>query len=68
MKKKNYLSLILVIFFININFSNAAVQNKIIATVNNEIITSYELKNKIMTFLILNKKEINQENFLLLKI
>ena len=62
MKKKNYLSLILVIFFININFSNAAIQNKIIATVNNEIITSYELKNKIMTFLILNKKEINQEN------
>jgi len=63
MKKKNYLQLILfLIFFIKFNFSNAAIQNKIIATINNEIVTSYELKNKIMTTLILNKKEINQVN------
>ena len=44
------------------SYTNASIQNKIIATVNNEIITSYELKNKIMTFLILNKVEVNQEN------
>lgn len=44
------------------SYTNASIQNKIIATVNNEIVTSYELKNKIMTFLILNKVEVNQEN------
>ena len=62
MKKKKYLLLILLIFFFKINYTNASIQNKIIATVNNEIVTSYELKNKIMTFLILNKVEVNQEN------
>ena len=62
MKKKKYLLLILLIFFFKISYTNASIQNKIIATVNNEIVTSYELKNKIMTFLILNKVEVNQEN------
>ena len=62
MKKKKYLLLILLIFFFKISYTNASIQNKIIATVNNEIITSYELKNKIMPFLILNKVEVNQEN------
>ena len=62
MKKKKYLLLILLIFFFKISYTSASIQNKIIATVNNEIITSYELKNKIMTFLILNKVEVNQEN------
>ena len=62
MKDKKYLLLILLIFFFKISYTNASIQNKIIATVNNEIITSYELKNKIMTFLILNKVEVNQEN------
>lgn len=62
MKKKKYLLLILLIFFFKISYTNASIQNKIIATVNNEIITSYELKNKIMTFLILNRVEVNQEN------
>ena len=63
MKKKNYLQLIFfLIFFIKFDFSNTAIQNKIIATINSEIVTSYELKNKIMTTLILNKKEINQAN------
>ena len=62
MKEKKYLLLILLIFFFKISYTNASIQNKIIATVNNEIVTSYELKNKIMTFLILNKVEVNQEN------
>lgn len=62
MKIKNYLILIFLIFYVKINLSSAAIQNKIIATVNNEIVTSYELKNKIMTTLILNNKQINQVN------
>lgn len=44
-------------------FSNLfGVENKIIAKVNNEIITSYELKNKIKTTLILSNEMINQDN------
>lgn len=37
-------------------------QNKIIAKVGSKIITSYDLKNKINTIIILSDKEINQEN------
>ena len=44
-------------------FSNLlSIENKIIAKVNNEIITSYELKNKIKTTLILSNEIINQDN------
>ena len=45
------------------NISYASVQNKILVNVgNNQIITSYELKNRIKTVLILNNKELTQEN------
>ena len=37
-------------------------QNKIIANVGSQIITSHELKNTIITSLVLNNQEINQEN------
>ena len=58
---------ILIFFLIIIlslkNISYASVQNKILVNVgNNQIITSYELKNRIKTILILNNKELNQEN------
>ena len=39
-----------------------AVENKIILKVENLIVTSFELKNKIKTDLILRKMEINQKN------
>ena len=49
--------------FIFFSFSNLfAYENKIIAKINNSVITSYELKNKILTTLILANEEINQEN------
>ena len=41
--------------------------NKIIAKIDNELITSYDIKNKILTTLILANKEINQENINILK-
>ncbi len=58
---------ILIFFLIIIsslkNISYASIQNKILVNVgNNQIITSYELKNRIKTILILNNKELNQEN------
>ena len=49
--------------FIFLNFFDLfAYENKIIAKINNSVITSYDLKNKILTTLILANEEINQEN------
>lgn len=56
------LNLIIFIFFI-FNFSNNVFANiQIIAKVENKIITSFELKNKILGTLILANLEINQKN------
>ena len=44
------------------NISFASIQNKILVNIGNQIITSYELKNRVKTILILNNKELNQEN------
>ena len=53
------------IFLLIINFSNssfAKIKNNIIVFVENEIITNYDLKNKILTTLVLAGEEINQNN------
>ena len=44
-----------------------AISNKIVLKVENEIITNYEVKNKILTSLVLAGDEINQENINKLK-
>ena len=61
---KSLFKIIFIIFtyLILINVSFANIQNKIIANIGNQIITSHELKNKIITNLILNNQEINQSN------
>ena len=61
---KNLFKIIFIIltYLILINFSFANIQNKIIANIGNQIITSHELKNKIITNLILNNQEVNQSN------
>ncbi len=54
-----------VIFFFLLNFETSAfgvIQNKILIKIENEIISSYELKNKINTLIVLSNKEINQSN------
>jgi len=53
------------IFFMNVCF--AGINNTIVARVENEIITSYEIKNRILNSLILANQEINQENINKLK-
>ena len=53
---------ILVINFCFFNSLQANVNNKIIAKVGNEIITNFELKNKILTNIFLSGKEVNQAN------
>ena len=70
MKMLNYQRFLLIFtttIFINFNHSYSAINNKIIVKVGNEIITSYELENKIRTILFLSKKKINQENINIVK-
>ena len=58
MKKKFYF----VFFLIFPNISVASIESRIIANVGSEIITSYELKNKIKTTLVLNNQKMSQQN------
>ena len=44
------------------NLSKSEVTNTIVVKVGNEIITSYDIKNEILTNIILNNNEINQKN------
>ena len=61
---------ILIVIFFYLNFlciPTNAITNKIILKVENEIITNYEVKNKILTSLVLAGDEITQENINKLK-
>ena len=54
---------VLLFLFLSLFFSNIlANENKIIVKIDNQIITSYELKNKILTNIILLNEELNQNN------
>ena len=53
---------IIIIFYITFILNVSSKENKIIAKVENEIITSFQLKNKIRTSLILANQEVNQIN------
>ena len=62
MKKILIIIYVFIVFFLtNNNVFSQIIQNKIIVNVGKQIISSYELKNKIKTVIFLNKKEINQE-------
>ncbi len=51
----------LFLFFSNItNECFSSLDNKIVVNVENQMISSYELKNKIRTILVLNNQELNQ--------
>jgi len=62
MMKKIY-SLFFLFLFLYINEPCfAKIENKIILKIENEIITDYEIKNKILTTLFLAKRNVSQEN------
>ena len=61
MKIKFITTSILIFLFFN-NSANAKFQNNIIVKIENEIITNFEIKNKILSTLILSNQEINQKN------
>ncbi len=52
--------LTIILFSESISF--ASMENKILVNIGNQIITTYELKNRIKTILVLNNKVFNQEN------
>lgn len=64
MKKSNLITFFYIIILNTFVFSNlfSQVQNRIIVKVGDSIITSIDLRNEIITNLLLNNKEINQEN------
>ena len=60
MKIKNYFFILLLTFYFN---SLALAKNtKILVKIENEIITNFDVQNKIISSLILTKKQINQKN------
>ena len=66
--RKELLKIIFLIIFVNVKIDAVAItKNKIIASVDNQIVSSYELKNKIKTILFLANQNFNQENVNLLK-
>ncbi len=69
MKKKNFFVKIFIIFLFFQEFCLlSSVENKIVANVGDQIISSYELKNKIKTILFLSKQKLNQENIDMAKV
>ena len=59
---KNLIKIFCLLLFFSNNFFANASTNKIIVKIDNNIVTSYELKNKIRTALFLANQNINQEN------
>lgn len=66
MKKKFALYIFLISFFV-FSVSNAKIETKIIIKIGNEIVTNYDVKNEIVTLLVLADEEINQKNINQLK-
>lgn len=58
------LNFLITILFLQFNQTRANFSNEIIAKVNNEIITKFDLENEIKTIMILNNLEMNRENVL----
>lgn len=59
--KKIFIHVLFIIYFFSAEKSFAT-QGKILLKVENEIITNFEVKNKILTLLLLSNQELNQQN------
>lgn len=62
MKRIKISHILLVFFIINLNNLLTALESSIVVKVDNKIITSIEVKNKIIRTLILSGNEVNQKN------
>ena len=61
LKKYFFFLFVLILFDLNFHFLKA-LKNEIIVKIDDNIITAYEIKNKIKTSLILSNQDINQIN------
>ncbi len=61
MKKIILLKFVFIIIFY-CNITNGSIKNNVIVNVGDQIITSFELKNKIKTLLFLSNQELSQKN------
>ncbi len=59
---KRYFFYLLTLIILNLSTTANALKNEIIVKINESIITTYELKNKLRTSLILSNQEVNQIN------
>ena len=68
MNKSSHLVKIFILYFLTqFSYLHSAIQENIVAKVENQIISSYELKNKIKTILFLSNQQLNQNNINLTK-
>lgn len=67
MKIKNILFFLVFLIYFFTHPTYAIVNNNIIVKIDKKLITSYDIKNKIITNLFLTKREINQKNINQLK-
>ncbi len=65
--KKNFAFIILIFIIFFFNKTDSKIQNNIVLKVENKIITQFEIKNKILSTLILANQEVTQENINRLK-
>lgn len=65
--KLKLIIIVFLIYFSQIVLLSSKINNNIILKIENEIITNYDIKNKILTILVLGNQEINQENINSLK-
>ena len=68
MNKISHLVKIFILYFlIQFSYLHSAIQENIVAKVEDQIISSYELRNKIKTILFLSNQQLNQNNINLTK-
>ena len=68
MNKSSHLVKIFILYFLTqCSYLHSAIQENIVAKVEDQIISSYELKNKIKTILFLSNQQLNQNNINLTK-
>ena len=67
MKIQNLFYLLFLYLIFTLPTAHSQELNRIIVKIDNEIITSYDVKNKILTNLVLAEREINQENINIFK-
>ena len=59
--KNFFIYFIFIAYLFTLEKALASSQGKIILKVENEIITNFEVKNKILTLLLLSNQELNQQ-------